>query len=362
MKIGELLLQRGHLDWGSIAFGIADKGQMRLCSFLISRGVLEFDVASRALGEQRSCAAALQRHLEGRDESLADLLPDEVAKKLVALPIGRLGNGALIVCVRDPSPALQARLARILHEDPVLAIAPAHYLERLVEKAYAPREVDADELVDAEEPEVDVPIDVEDPGASDFDIDVDEPAPADRRPRRPSKKRAISVVIPVMKAPAPKPVAERDALDSAIAAFRDADDIEWLFDLAMEYVTKAWKASLLLTLREKRAVGTRGHGARISPKVVKTFVVDIDEVALLEKVRTEKRVLVGERPENPGTDYELLAATLGVSDVPVVAPIMRGDRVDHVLVLAEPIGKELDDALVDLGLLLESMSDALARM
>ena len=38
-----------------------------------------------------------------------------------------------------------------------------------------------------------------------------------------------------------------------------------------------------------------------------------------------------------------------------------GDRVEYVLALGEPIRKERDDALVDLGLLIESLTDAIAR-
>lgn len=361
MRIGELLLQRGWVDWETIALALGDKGEMRLCSYLVQRGALDFDTAARALGELHGSAAALRRHLEGRDESLADLLPDELAKQLVAIPIGRLGNGDLIVCVRDPSPALRARLARVLDEEPVLAVTPAHYLERIVEQAYAPRELDASELEEHEEPEIDVPIDVE-TSASDIPIDIDEPIVTTKRPRRPSKKRALSVVIPVMAAPPVRPASEKDALETAIAAFRDIDEVEWLFDVAMQYISKAWSSSLLLTLREKRAVGIRGHGARITPSIVKTFVVDIAEVALLEQARAEKRTLVDEHPAVPGSEYELLAKTLVVADAPIIAPLVKGDRVDYVLALGEPIGKDREDALVDLGLLIESLTEALARL
>jgi hypothetical protein len=362
MKIGELLLQRGWLDWETIALAIGDKGELRLCSYLVQRGILDFDQASRALGELHGSAAALRRHLEGRDESLADLLPDELAKKLCAIPIGRLGNGDLIVCVRDPSPTLRAKLARVLDEEPVLAVAPALYLERIVEQAYAPRELDASELEEAEDevPELDLPLDDE-VSASDIPIDIDEPIVTTKRPRRPSKKRALSVVVPVLEAAPLRPATERDPLETAIAAFRDIDELEWLFDITMQYVTKCWTASLLLTLREKRAIGVRGHGPGVKPNTIKTFVVDIAEVALLEMARTEKRTLVDEHPQKSGSEDELLATTLGVWEVPIVAPLVKGDRVEHVLVLGEPAGKSREDALVDLGLLVEALTEALAR-
>ena len=354
MRVGELLLQRRWVEWEPLALALGDQAAsgMRLCSLLVERGVLDFDQASRALGEQHGSAAALRRHLDGRDRELAGLLSEDVARRFVALPIGRLGNGSLIVCVRDPSPAVLARLARVLGAEPVMAVAPAHYLERLVSEVYAPRELEASDLEEADD-DVDVPIEFEDSEADDFSVDVELPAaPAKIVP----KKRAMSVVIPTIAA-APK----RDSLDAALAAFRDIDEPEWLFDVAMQYVAKCWTASLLLALNDKRAVGTRGHGSRITPTVVRTCVVDIADVAILERARCERRI-IDEPPGELGAEYEVIARLLAGTGCPVAAPIVRGSVVSHVLAVAEPVGAERDDALVDLGLLVEALGDALARM
>jgi hypothetical protein len=366
MRVGELLLQRGWIEWEALALAIGDQSGsgMRLCSLLVRRGLIDFDQASRALGELHGSAAALRRHLEGRDESLADLLPDDVANELIALPIGRLANGTLIVCVRDPSPALQAKLSRILREEVVLAVAPALYIERLVGAIYAPRELDSEELEEAVEQvsgEFDLPIDVDEP--LELTIDIDEPVAKPRarrrsKPSKPPKKRALSVVVPTLVA-AP-PAATRDALDATLASLREIDDAEWLFDVASQYLAKTWTSSLLLALREKRAVGLRGHGARITATAIKTLVVDIADIALLELVRTKRQILVDENPTEPGAEFEMLVKMLGTRS-PIVLPLMRGDAVSHVLFLGDPIGKDREDALVDLGLLAEVMNEALAR-
>lgn len=365
MRVGELLLQRGWIEWEPLALAIGDQSGsgMRLCSLLVRRGLLDFDQASRALGELHGSAAALRRHLEGRDESLADLLPDDIANELVALPIGRLANGTLIVCVRDPSPALQARLTRVVREEIVLAVAPALYVERLVAAIYAPRELDADELEEAVEQvsgEFDLPIDVDEP--LELTIDIDEPKPRARRrskPSKPPKKRALSVVVPTLVV-TPQQAPARDALDATLASLREIDDAEWLFDVAMQYLAKTWTSSLLLALREKRAVGLRGHGARVAPAAVKTLVVDIADIALLELARTKRQMLVDESPADPGAEFEMLVTMLGTRS-PIVVPLMHGDTVSHVLFLGDPVGKDREDALVDLGLLVEVMTDALAR-
>lgn len=359
MRVGELLLQRRLVDWETLALAIGDQAAtgMRLCSFLVERGVISFDQASRVLGEHHGSAAALQRHLEGRDPELANLLPEAAAKKLVALPIGRLGNGSLIVCVRDPSPAIGAALRRLVREDVVLAVAPAHRLERLVNQAYAPRELDAGDLEEAreDEPDIDVPIDVEEPVApvDDFAIDVEMPAASPGKP----KKRAMSVVIPVMAAPVGQ---KRDSLDATLAAFRDIDEPNWLFDVAMQYIEKYWTSSLLLALNEKRAVGTRGHGARITPTVVRACVVDLADVAIVEAARAQNRI-IDEPPADPGSEHEMVAKLLGKTS-PLAAPIVRRSAVSHVLLLGDPVGADREDALVDLGLLLEAMGEALTRM
>lgn len=326
MRVGELLLQRGWVSREAIARAVADqkRTKFRLCSQLIAIGALEQDKASQVLGELHRCAAVMKRHLDGRDESLAALLAGDKARALVAIPIGRLTAGALIVCVRDPSPVLQGKLAWLLDEEPILAVAPATVVEVLIDAVY----------------EIDIP------------IDVDEPPP----PKPAPKKRALSVVMPVI-----APVAARDALDTTLAAFREIDDINWLFDVATQYLATAWTASLLVAVRDNRAVGARGHGARVTPAAVRTYVVDIEDAALIATARKERRILVDDLPLDFGDEQELITTMLG-TESPIVAPIVGNDAVTHVLLLGEPIAKDREEAVVDLGLLTEALGEAVARI
>jgi hypothetical protein len=325
MRIGQLLVERGWVRREAIAEALAalPASGTRLCSLLIERGAVAFDDASRALGEQHASAAVMERHLERRDRSVEALLPARIARNLVAIPIGRLGSGALIVCVRDPARSTLAALTGVLGGEPVIAVAPARWVERLVAQVYAPRD------------SVDIPIDVEETP----------PPPA------PVKSRPLSIVVPRVAGGA------RDSLDATLAAFRDIDDAAWLFDVAMAYVAKRWRSALLLELRDKRAVGVRGHG--VSATAVRTFVIELAEVALVERARAERR-LVDEVPETPGGEHGELVAVLGLW--PVAAPLGSGDRTTHVLVVGDPLEGDREDASVDLGLLSEAMSEALARM
>jgi hypothetical protein len=364
MRVGELLLERKWVSWEALVLAIGEQpaSGMRMCSFLVERGVVTFDDAARALGEQHRCAAVLMRHLERRDPELAELLPEQVARRLVALPIGRNSSGAVIVCVRDPSHHALATLAKALGKPPVLAVAPARHLERLVHAAYAPRELDPAELEELDnEPEpgvsveIEVPIDAE-PAADDVPIDVDVPAAAESRP----KHRAIPVVIPMVAAVSTAP-RERDSLDATLASFRTIDEPDWLFDVAMPYIEKHWESSLLLTVRDQRAVGTRGHGSRITPTLVRTCVVNVAEVAILEQACAERRI-VDEPPAEVGDEDELLTRLLAGDHTPIAAPIVHGDCVKFVLLVSEPVGAGREDALVDLGLLVEALGEALGRM
>jgi hypothetical protein len=395
VRIGELLLQRGYVDWDTLARALKDhrRYKVRLCSYLLARGILAFDQASRALGEQRGTAAVLLRHLQRRDRELAELLPDDLARALVAIPIGRLGDGRLIVCVRDPLPEVSATLTRVLGEEPVLAVTPARALEKLVEQVYAPRELDADELeeIDDEqnvddaleeveeldaalepgplppEASLDIPIDFDeglasdDPGADpgdSFELAIEVELSGDEA-KRPAS-RALPVEIKPRLPTSPLAI-ERDPLDAALAAFRDIDELPWLLDVAMAYVASQWTASVLLELRDRRAVAIRGHGDHVKPMVVKTLVLDIDDTTIVARARSEQRI-IDEAPDDLGADHAELAAVLAARGCPLAAPIVRGDVVSHVLVLADPVSAEREDALVDLGLLVESMGEALARM
>ena len=139
MRVGEILHRDGLLGAEDLATALADQriAGKRLCSLLIVRGIIEPDQAARALAEQFDCAAALSKHLDNRDESLAKLLPANIARQHCALPIGRMRDGELVICVRDPKPQMQAAFERILQKPVLITVAAAHTLEPLIDLTYA---------------------------------------------------------------------------------------------------------------------------------------------------------------------------------------------------------------------------------
>ncbi|MBA3394578.1 MAG: hypothetical protein H0T89_18170 [Deltaproteobacteria bacterium] len=140
MRIGEILLSHGWVDEQHLLQAIAEQRMTgkRLCSLLIVRGQLQPDFAARALAEQHGVAAALQRHLDHRERPLARLIPAAVAREHGVLPIGRMRDGEIILCLRDPRSALVEHYEALLQKNVVLAVASAHSLDPLIEIAYAP--------------------------------------------------------------------------------------------------------------------------------------------------------------------------------------------------------------------------------
>jgi hypothetical protein len=363
MRIGELLLERRSVEWGALALALDDHAGtgIRLASFLVARGEVDFEDASRALGEQHRVAAALRRHIERRDPEVAGTLPVALARRHCALPLGRLANGTLIICVRDPSAELQAELARAVGGEVTIAVAPAKYLERLVENAYPPGtsgelEIpvdldDSDEAEDLSGLAFDLPPD-DDSAADagvDFAIDIDEPSEVAAARASASTSRALPVAFTAPAAGA-----------ASQAACKDIDELPWLLDVVMDYVAKRWSGALLVEIRERRGVGVRGHGARLKPAAIKTFVVALDEPSIIQLARDERRI-IETLPDPPSEDDASLAAALAGTAV-VAAPILNGEAVSYVLAVGDPIDKDPDETPIDLGLLTEAVGDALARL
>lgn len=366
MRVGEVLLERGWVDWETLAHALeAQRGAgMRLCSFLVARRVVDFDHASLALGEQLGTAAVQRRHLERRDRSLAALLPVALARRVIALPIGRQRNGTLIVCARDPSPRLHDELARAIRGPFALAVAPAAYIERLVEHVYTdvdvPIDVDADSDADALDPDMlgaaevdevaDLRAELEEAVAEEelVPVEIDIPAPAT------SKNRALPVRIEKRH----DTNAPRDSLDAAIASFPDIDDLEWLLDVVMGYVTNRWKAALILAIDDRRAIGVRGHGTRLEPSATRAFIVPLSEPSVVQLARDERRII----DQTPNGAAKRLAVTLDDAATPTAAPIVKHGTVAYVVVVGDPLHGDHEDTVSDLEILAEALSDAVERI
>ncbi len=366
MRIGELLLERGWVDWETLANVLPAQraAGIRLCSFLVARRILDFDQAALALGEQLQTASVQRRHLQHRDRNLAAVLPAPFARRVIALPIGRQRNGTLIVCARDPSPRLHDELARAIHGPFVLAVAPAIYIERLVDHAYADVDVpiDVDGDTDADVLDTDALGAAEIDELADLRAELEEAAveeeliPVDIDIADPVKTKHRALPVQVKKRL--DTVAARDSLDATIASFPDIDDLEWLLDVTMGYITQRWRAALLLVIEDRRAVGVRGHGTRLKPSTTRAFIMPLSEPSVVQLARDERRIV----DDTPDDAAKRLAVTLDDAERPIAAPILKRGEVAFVLVVGDPLQGDHEDTINDLEVLTEAMIPAVERM
>jgi len=143
--IGEILLRHEHLRPRELDRLLAEDRKQRLVSMLILRAEIELDDGTLALSEQSGYPGALERHLEQRDGSLVRGFPQALMRNFAVVPLTRTAAGALVVIARDPSPALADHLRRELGQPIELAITPAIFIERLLQRL-APGMPDAAEL------------------------------------------------------------------------------------------------------------------------------------------------------------------------------------------------------------------------
>jgi hypothetical protein len=406
MRIGEVLVQQRKLRASDLSRALAEKpADMRLASFLIAKGLVEFDDASRALGEQQAVACALTKHIAGRDLALASAIPAELGRGSCVLPIGRSSKGSLIVCARDPLPALAAAIQQAVRADVLLVITPASRLEQLVASAYG--------IGAAEELDVD------------FDINLEPPRPS--RTVSPRRITTPAVPIPTVTAPAAPPMADMGALDpdSIRLSLTDLDDVrvakdpgqsgqlpkvsatkpqptspaiaaavsapqitlgpsrpaqpttpprkvtleslnagleqatsrEAATDVALEYVAARWVSGLVLALRERAAIGYRGYRV-VAPESV---TVSLGSPSTVQRA-VQTRFVSVETPS--GVGQSALSHALSGSRAPAAAPIIVDGQAVAVIAVGDPIDgvAARDFAAADLAALAEALGSTYARL
>jgi len=325
----------------------------RLCSLLITRGVLDFDAGARALGDQLGVPCALSKHLANRDTSLAALIPSDFGRASNALPLGRTSGGALIVAARDPAPALRTALERLVGAI-TLVVAPATQLEHLIAVSYgraATEEFDID--VDSQ---VDLPPLVPPPPPDVDMLDPDSmrlalsPLDDERVAKDPTQSGLLQIGGMSRMLPPAAPTIAATQLALEHAATRDAAS-----DLAMRYVAGRWLSGAIVAIREDTAIGHRGHG-----------IIDLAELHLpLRLGSTIQRAIQSKRvattsPPSPAQDQ--LVRLLRTNAV-VAAPIVVGDDAVAAIAVGDSIHGAADsNAATELGQLAQALGNAYARI
>ena len=121
------------------------RGDERLLSMLVGEGLLDADAGARVLAKQHGVPAALQKHIDGRDGVLAALLTPVLAHEYTAIPIAKTRDGALVVCLVDPTrvgviPALE----HATRHKVIAAVACARVVRQAILASYG--EVEGDDF------------------------------------------------------------------------------------------------------------------------------------------------------------------------------------------------------------------------
>lgn len=351
MRIGEILLLREVLDPWVLTQTIQQQpaARQRLVSLLISRALIDPDDGTLALSEQHDYPGAMQRHLERRDPALAELIPAEIGRRWVVLPLGKSRRGGLVVVARDPTPILQASLEHVTKMPVELAVTAAVHLERLVRSIYG--ELDPDPALE-EAPRISSSHAAIVVG----ELSMDELTPPPPPPPMPTP-RTVSRIFPEVALPAGRnPPSITKELDGTLAQIERAINRASAEKHAIAFAAKQWQSSLLLQITDGAALGRRGHGARLG--AIESIILPIDEPSLVQ-VAYETR---GATIQAPGGEVqERLTALLGDPAGPSAAPVIASGHVEAVLVVGEPTA-ELKNPLGKLAALADALGSAYERL
>ena len=349
MRIGELLVEQKKLRRSDLERVATEQtAGKRIVSLLIAKGLIDFDDGARALGEHHKVPCALAKHLAGRDKDVVKLIPATRARESCALPLGRTSGGALIVAVRDPSPALLKTLETAAKVEILMVVAPAQRLEGLIASEYGETPHDEFDVDFNSAVEVAPPM----PDMDALDPDSVRLALTDLDDVRVDKDHTQSgqFTLPRAQTNPPAPMTYEIAkLSLDRATSRDAAT-----DTAIAYVAGRWSSGLVLVVRDQRAVGIRGHNVKL-PETVAIALTQPSTVArAVETRKPSSQAAVG--PAQAGLKHALANATM-----PAAAPVLVKGLAAAVIAVGDPLAGD-SDALVDLGKLADALGRAYERL
>jgi type IV pilus assembly protein PilB len=136
-RLGEVLVRRGALEPGRLheALRLQDANGARLGEVLVELGVVAEQELAAAVAEQAGLEAVDLSTGDG-DGAAAAELSESLARGLTAVPLGRDEDGALVVAVANPSPAVLAELQTAVAGPLVVRVAPPAQVRRRLDVVY----------------------------------------------------------------------------------------------------------------------------------------------------------------------------------------------------------------------------------
>jgi hypothetical protein len=125
-------------------------------------------------------------------------------------------------------------------------------------------------------------------------------------------------------------------------------------DLVLAYVATRWRSGLVLAIRDKKAMGYRGHGVQM-PELVQVPL----EIPSTVQRAVETRFVSAESPKTPAQD--MLVRALDNPAMPAAAPVLVGGQPVAVILVGDAIDGDAN-AAADLAMLAEALGTAYQRI
>jgi hypothetical protein len=402
-RIGEILLRAGLATEADIeeALEVARARRMRLASALITLGRVWPDDAARALAEQAGVPAALEKHLQGRDVTLAELLPPQYAWSMGALPIATSrGRDAIVVCTRDPVPSAVTTLERVIGRPVVLAVAAEVVLLPLIAEAYpvglqpdaVPMEVEVDvdlesgpiELAHVAEPEPALdPAKLELVSLDDRSVTKDPTQVVERLPgamsspaiplsiggrdrlRRTTGAQAVHAsALGEIELPA-APLRDRPhgtPLDPTLVALAAAETRDVVVTALEKYLRHAFDAGVVFVLKDGLALGQAGFGPNVVDSAVEALALPLSSPSVLRLAQERAATFAGPPPNGSLVQERFFKLFGGEPPHVAVVPIVIRGRVINLLYAHGPRRGGIEDAAQELTTVAEAAAEAFVRI
>lgn len=355
MRLGQLLVEAGAITPSELDAALHAQVMWgaRLGTALVELGSIDLDMLSNALAAQHHVPAALASHFDRADRALQLLLSPNHAERYECVPLMRVGKRAVVVASVAP---LEARAIAILADelavDPeriIFAIAPELRIRYALERVYkiarpqrflrAPGSPNATpkRIVIAAPALEESPMIEEMPEDDGIPIHTD-PTPSERRRYVPAivatarPESQLAMARTATRPLRPDSASERAMVLGALRLANDRDKVGRLMIEAVAHLEPASQAAVLLIVRSNIAVSWtsfRRDGQALAP-----IAVPLDQLGLVPWAIRKRKQLRAAHHELSDVDHALVR-TLGVpGGEAIVEPLIMGDKVNAVLVIA----------------------------
>jgi hypothetical protein len=177
-----------------------------------------------------------------------------------------------------------------------------------------------------------------------------------RAPTSPAIGRAPTAPVVARTATTP-----RTSLAAIARGPLEQSSVERVIEKAMQLAAERWRAALLLAIRDRLALGHRGHGDALGADAVRGLAIPLSAPSMV-RVAHATGALVTERPEGAGAIQDRLERLLARPAAPAAMPITVGGVVAFVLLVGDAAAGDAASSARELERFGGELAAALARL